>query len=149
MNSIELTARYEIEMEEYIKKLQIEGRVLGDMSKNHIIPTAIQYQNHVIQNVKGLKDIFGADFESLCKEQINLIKEISEQISAISTNVDAMTEERKSANALAKMEARADAYTTKVKPYFEKIRKHSDKLELLIDDELWTLPKYRELLFVK
>lgn len=149
MNHVEVESRYEIELEEYVKKIQIEGRILGDIARNHVVPTAIRYQNVLIENVKGLKEIFGASFEKIAKEQISLIKEISEHIEGINTKVEAMTEERKKANALMNTEKMAAAYCDKVKPYFEEIRYHADKLELLVDDELWTLTKYRELLFTK
>ncbi|WP_445719023.1 glutamine synthetase III family protein [Flavobacterium sp.] len=149
MNHVEVESRYEIELEEYMKKIQIEGRVLGDIARNHVVPTAIRYQNVLIENVKGLKEIFGKDFEKVAKEQIGMIKEISEHIEGINTKVEKMTEERKIANALSDTEKMAAAYCDKVKPYFEEIRYHADKLELLVDDELWTLTKYRELLFTK
>jgi glutamine synthetase len=149
MNHVEVESRYEIELEEYVKKIQIEGRILGDIARNHVVPTAIRYQNVLIENVKGLKEIFGASFEKIAKEQIALIKEISEHIEGINTKVEKMTEERKKANALTSTEKMAAAYCDKVKPYFEEIRYHADKLELLVDDELWTLTKYRELLFTK
>jgi glutamine synthetase len=149
MNHVEVEARYEIELEEYMKKIQIEGRVLGDIASNHVVPTAIKYQNVLIENVRGLKDIFGKDFEKIAKEQIGMIKEISEHIEGINTKVEKMTAERKKANALSDAEKMAAAYCDKVKPYFEEIRYHADKLELLVDDELWTLTKYRELLFTK
>lgn len=149
MNKIEVEARYEIELEEYIKKVQIEGRILGDISSNHVIPTAISYQNKLIENVQGLKDIFGKDFEQYASEQINLIKQISGHISSIMSNVEKMTEERKIANKIAHADKRADAYCNKVKPYFDIIRYACDKLELMIDDEIWPLTKYRELLFTR
>jgi glutamine synthetase len=149
MNHVEVEARYEIELEEYTKKIQIEGRVLGDMARNHIIPTAIRYQNMLIENVKGLKEIFGSEFESIAKEQIGLIREISGHISGINTNVEKMTEARKKANALTDAQKMAEEYCEVVKPYFEVIRDHADKLELLIDDEIWPFTKYRELLFTK
>lgn len=149
MNHVEVESRYEIELEEYTKKIQIEGRVLGDIARNHVIPTAIKYQNTLIENVKGLKEIFGKDFEKIAKEQISLIKEISEHIEGINSKVEAMIESRKKANNLANAEKMAAAYCNTVKPYFEEIRYHADKLELLVDDEMWTLTKYRELLFVK
>ena len=149
MNHVEVESRYEIELEEYVKKIQIEGRILGDIARNHVVPTAIRYQNVLIENVKGLKEIFGASFEKIAKEQISLIKEISEHIEGINTKVEAMTEARKKANALTNTEKMAAAYCDKVKPYFEEIHYHADKLELLVDDELWTLTKYRELLFTK
>ena len=149
MNHVEVEARYEIELEEYTKKIQIESRVLGDISKNHVIPTAIRYQNTLITNVKGLKDIFGDEFESIGKEQIILIKVISKHIEGINAKVKEMTDARKKANALTDAQEMAEAYCDKVKPYFEIIRNHCDKLELLVDNELWTLTKYRELLFTK
>ncbi|AWM14386.1 glutamine synthetase type III [Flavobacterium sediminis] len=149
MNHVEVEARYEIELEEYIKKIQIESRVLGDIARNHVIPTAIRYQNTLIENVKGLKEIFGKDFEQYAKEQVALVKEISEHIEAINSKVDQMTEERKKANNLSSTEEMASAYCFLVKPYFELIRYHADKLELLVDDEMWTLVKYRELLFIR
>ena len=149
MNHVEAEARYEIELEEYTKKIQIEGRVLGDIARNHVIPTAIRYQNVLIENVKGLKEIFGSEFEAIGKEQIILIKEISGHIAEINSKVEEMTEERKKANNLEGAEAMAHAYCDKVKPYFDIIRNHCDKLELLVDDEIWTLTKYRELLFTR
>lgn len=149
MNHVEVEARYEIEQEEYAKKIQIEGRVLGDIARNHVIPTAIRYQNTLIANVKGLKDIFGQDFEAYAKEQIKLIKDISGHIEAINTKINLMTDERRKANKIEDPEALALAYCHNVKPYFDEIRYHSDKLELLIDDEIWTLTKYRELLFTR
>ena len=149
MNHVEVEARYEIELEEYTKKIQIEGRVLGDIARNHVIPTAIRYQNTLIENVRGLKEIFGKDFEKIAKEQISLIKEISSHIEGINSNVEDMTEARKKANALTDAQKMAESYCDKVKPYFDVIRGHCDKLELLVDDEIWTLTKYRELLFTR
>jgi glutamine synthetase len=149
MNHVEAEARYEIELEEYTKKIQIEGRVLGDIARNHVVPTAIRYQNILIENVKGLKEIFGSEFETVGKEQIILIKEISGHIAAINSQVEEMTEARKKANALTTAEEMAHAYCDTVKPYFDVIREHADKLELLVDDEIWTLTKYRELLFTR
>ena len=149
MNHVEVESRYEIELEEYTKKIQIEGRVLGDIASNHVIPTAIKYQNTLIDNVRGLKEIFGKDFEVIAKEQIKMIKDISEHIEGIISKVEAMVETRKKANLLTDAEKQAAAYCNEVKPIFEEIRYHSDKLELLVDDEMWTLTKYRELLFTK
>ena len=149
MNHVEVEARYEIELEEYTKKIQIEGRVLGDIARNHVIPTAIQYQNTLINNVKGLKDIFGDEFKKIGKEQIVLIREISEHIEGINTKVEAMIEARKTANVITDAQKMAESYCDLVKPYFEDIREHCDKLELLVDNESWTLVKYRELLFTK
>src|SRR5690606_9189664 len=139
----EAEARYEIELEEYTKKIQIEGRVLGDIARNHVIPTAIRYQNVLIENVKGLKEIFGSEYEKIGKEQIALIREISGYIAEINSKVEEMTEERRQANTLENAEAMAHAYCDKVKPYCDIIRNHCDKLELRVDDEIWTLTKYR------
>ncbi|UGU15294.1 glutamine synthetase III [Sinomicrobium kalidii] len=149
MSKVEVKARYEIEVEEYTMKVQIEGRVLGDIARNHVIPTSIRYQNILIDNVKGLKDVFGTDFKKVASEQLDLIEEISEHIAEINSKVTAMIEERKKANVITNPELKAEAYCEKVKPYFDEIRYHCDKLELLVDDELWTLTKYRELLFTK
>ncbi len=149
MNHIEVEARYEIELEEYTKKIQIEGRVLGDIARNHVIPTAIKYQNTLIENVKGLKDIFGDDFKKIGKEQIVIIKQISEHIEGINTKVEQMIDARKAANKLTDIQKTAEDYCDKVKPFFEDIREHCDQLELLVDNESWTLTKYRELLFTK
>lgn len=149
MSPVELKARHEIQVEEYIKKIQIESRVLGDIALNHIIPTSIRYQNILTENVKGLKDIFGNDFKEIAKEQMELIKKISEHIGAISKNVDNMIEARKKANNVEDIEKRAELYCDKVKPFFDTIRTHCDKLEMMVDDELWPLSKYREILFTR
>ncbi|MFT4803357.1 MAG: glutamine synthetase [Psychroserpens sp.] len=147
MNKIESEARYEIEVEEYTLRIQIEGRVLADIARNHVVPTAVKYQNILIENVKGLKEIYGASFKKLAKEQLNLIEQISSHIEGINSNVTKMTDERKKANAIENSEKKAHLYCNQVKPLFEDIRYHCDKLELLVDDELWPLTKYRELLF--
>ena len=149
MNAAEVHARYEIELENYTMKIQIEGRVLGDIATNYIIPTAIKYQNTLIENVSGLKNIFGTGFKKLAKEQIDIIQDISMRINEIKTNVDAMIEERKKANKMTDEAKKAKAYCEKVKPYFDDIRYHCDKLEMTVDDDLWPLAKYRELLFTK
>ncbi|MDB5255565.1 MAG: glnA [Chitinophagaceae bacterium] len=142
----ELHARYEIMNENYIKKIQIEGRVIGDLATNHIIPTAIEYQNKLIANVRGLKEI-GLEAEG--KPVIELIKEMSKHISTIQKGVEDMTEARKQANKITEATKGSKAYCDKVKPYFETIRYAVDKLELIVGDEDWPLPKYRELLFLR
>lgn len=149
MNKVESEARYEIEMEEYAMRIQIEGRVLGDIARNHIVPTAVRYQNILIKNVKGLKDIYPDDYKDLAKEQMNLIKDISEHISSINSLVTKMTDERRKANKIDDFAKKSEAYCNKVKLLFNDIRYHCDKLELLVDDELWPLTKYRELLFTR
>lgn len=149
MNSVEAKARYEIEMEEYIMRIQIESRVLGDVARNHVVPTAVKYQSLLVDNVKGLKEIYGASFKKVAQEQLNLIESISSHIDAINSNVTTMIEERKIGNSLEDIDKKAHHYCFKIKPYFEAIRYHCDKLELLVDDELWPLTKYRELLFIR
>ena len=149
MNKVEIEARYDIEIEEYVHITQIEGRTLGDIARNHVIPTAVKYQNILIDNVKGLKEIYGKDFKKFASEQLLLILEISKRIEAINSGVTKMTNERKKANSISDTTKKAKVYCTKVKPLFDDIRYHCDKLELLIDDELWPLAKYRELLFTK
>ena len=150
MNKVELDARYEIKLEKYIKKLQIESRVMGDLAINHILPTAIQYQNRLIENAKGLKEVLDSkSFVKLSRNQLNTIKEISDHISTIKDDVEKMVEARKVANKLEDLPEQARAYKENVFSYFETIRYHVDKLELLVDDEIWPLPKYRELLFIK
>lgn len=149
MNEIEVRARYDIQVEEYSKHIQIESRLLGDIARNHVIPTAIAYQNILIDNVKGLKDIYGDDFKTIAKEQMNIIEAISRHIEHINKGIDEMIETRKKANAMEDEVEKAFAYCNEVKPFFDTIRYHSDKLELLVDDEMWPLTKYRELLFIR
>jgi glutamine synthetase len=144
----ELEARHEIELEKYIKKVQIEARVMGDLATNHIIPAAIKYQNELLKNVSLLRE--AALPEKLYKGQLTLLKDVSTHIQQVYENTHAMVEERKVANNIENSRDKAIAYEAKVKAqYFDKIRYHVDKLEQLVDDELWTLPKYRELLFLR
>jgi glutamine synthetase len=146
----EVLARYEIDLENYIKKIQIESRIIGDLSHNHIIPTAIRYQNTLVENVKGLKEVLDIKtFVKLSNSQMQNIKEISEHISIVRQLVAEMIDKRKIANKVDDTAEKARVYNQEVLPFFEKIRYHVDKLELLVDDELWPLPKYRELLFIK
>ncbi len=148
MNKIELEARYEIELELYTKRVQIESRVLGDIARNHIVPTAIIYQNTLLENTKNIKEIFGDDFKNIAKEQIELIMIISNHITEINSLVNKMIDQRKKANTLSGLKS-SEYYCHKVKPFFEQIRYHCDKLETMVDDNLWPLTKYRELLFTK
>jgi len=143
----ELEARHDIMLEEYVKKVQIEARLLGYLATNHVLPAAINYQNTMIQNVRGLKDL-GLDKKSY-KAQLNMVEVISNHIQHINDNVEAMIEARKKANDTEDMHKRAHMYCHEVKPFFDKIRYHADKLELVVDDKLWPLPKYRELLFLR
>ncbi|MET6990068.1 glutamine synthetase III family protein [Sediminicola arcticus] len=149
MSEVEVRARQEVELEAYILHLQIEGRMYNEIVYNYLIPAAITYQNKLITNVMGLKDIYGAAHKSFTEGQLSIIENIGENISALKKKTDAMTEARKSANALKDVNKKAFAYCDNVRPYFEEIRNHSDKLERLVDDQLWPLTKYRELLFIK
>ena len=143
----ELEARHEIMLEDYVKKVQIEARILGYLATNHVLPAAIAYQNKLIENVRGLKEI--GLRESSYKAQLNLLNVMSDHIQQINDNVEAMIEARKNANNEPDSHKRAELYCHDVKTYFEKIRYPADKLELIIEDKLWPLPKYRELLFLR
>ena len=146
----ELEARFEINYEIYLKKLQIESRVLGDLALNHIIPTAITYQNILIQNVQGLKDILDGDFVENAEVQLDNIKKISMHIKTIKNEVHEMIAARKLANnTIDDIVERTKVYFSTVRPYLDSIRYHIDKLEFLVDDEVWPLPKYREMLFIR
>lgn len=146
----EVRARYDIKLENYIRKIQIESRVMGDLAINHIIPIAIRYQNLLVENVKGLKEVLdNKTYVALSKNQIETIREISEHIAVIRDQIQKMVEARKEVNLIENPEALAIAYQTRVLPFFAEIRYHADKLELMVDNELWPLPKYRELLFIR
>jgi glutamine synthetase len=149
LTAAEIEARYEIELEEYTKKIQIEGRVLGDLAINHVLPPAIQYQNSLIENAKGLKEIYGAGYKKHGAATITMIEKMSKHINAVSSLVEEMIDERRAANKIESAEKQANDYCKKVRPLFDTIRYHCDKLEIMVDDELWQLPKYRELLFTK
>ncbi|WP_010424271.1 glutamine synthetase III [Anaerophaga thermohalophila] len=148
---VELEARTEVELEKYTKKIQIEARVLGDLALNHIVPTAVRYMNTLIENVQGLKDIFGkeSDYQELVSDRLDLIKQISNHIQYIKNKTNDMVEARKVANKIDDMEKKAEMYDQKVRPYLDDIRYHIDKLELSVDNGIWPLPKYRELLFAR
>lgn len=147
---VELEARVEVELEKYTKKVQIESRVLGDIAINHIVPIAIAYQTTLIDNVKGLKEIFPEEeFKELSGARLKLIRKISAHISAIKAQVNEMTEARKVANVIENTREKAYAYEKTVHPFLDSVRVHIDKLELVVDNELWPLPKYRELLFTR
>ena len=143
----ELYARYEVQQETYTKKLQIEARVLGDLIVNHVVPTAIKFQNTLIENCRGLKDLFGPErMRQMCTSQLRMIEKISRYVDSLRKDVHDMIDERRRANQIADVTERAEAYCSLVLPYMQKIREVSDKLEMLVDDELWPLPKYREML---
>ncbi|MCU4154619.1 glutamine synthetase III [Carboxylicivirga sp. A043] len=148
MSDRELEARVEVEMEKFTKKIQIEARVLGDLAINHIVPTAIQYQTELIHNVQGMRDIFDdKEFAELAGARKELIKTISGHISSIKAKTAEMVEARKKCNIIESETEKAYAYDKEVRPYLDSIRYHIDKLELTVDNEMWPLPKYRELLF--
>ncbi len=148
LNEKEIEGRTEVSLENYTKKIQIEGRVLGDLAINHIVPTAIKYQNELIENVKGLKELYSEqEYKELASARLELIKSISSHVSAIKAKVQKLRDTRGKANEIENEREKATEYSTKVYPYLDDIRYHIDELELVIDDELWPLPKYRELLF--
>ena len=149
-NESELNCRVEVELEKYTKKVQIESRVLGDMAINHIVPTAVIYQNRLLENLRGLRETFSAEeYEFLGADRRELVKEIQHRILDIKRLVREMTEARKISNHLGSQVEKAFSYEERVSPYLHEIREHIDHLELEIDDEIWPLPKYRELLFTK
>jgi len=146
----EIEARNEIKLEKYSTVIAIEGTVLADIARNHIIPCALKYQNRLIENVKGIKEIFGdKEFKDLAKEQMNMIAEISQHVSIIKVEADALLAAIKNAKSLEDPQASATQFCNDVKPRFEKIRDSSDALEMVVDDELWPMTKYRELLFTR
>ena len=150
MTRKELEARNEVKWETYTKKIQIEARVLGDLVMNHIVPVATEYQSKLIDNVFKMKGLFcEEEAASLSAENIALIKKIAEHTSYIKEHVDAMVAARKVANKIADEREKAIAYHDTIAPMLEQIRYHIDKLELIVDDQMWTLPKYRELLFIR
>ena len=150
MTRKELEARNEVKWETYTKKIQIEARVLGDLVMNHVVPVAIEYQSKLIENVYKMKQIFPTEeAEKLSAENMAIIRKIAEHTSYIKEHVDTMVEARKVANKIVDERAKAIEYHDKITPMLEQIRYHIDKLELIVDDQMWTLPKYRELLFIR
>ena len=150
LSPVELEARHEIELENYILKIQIEARIMGDLAKNHILPVAIAYQNDLIKNAQGLIAILGdKEGKEAARTQINFIKSISKHVNALNDKVNLMIAERKKANVLDNARDKAYAYCDNVKAMFDEIRYHADKLEIMVDDNTWPLPKLRELLFTK
>jgi glutamine synthetase len=150
MNRKELEARNEVKWEMYVKTVQIEARVLGDLSMNHIIPVSTHYQSQLIKNVQGMKDVFPAEkAERLSSRNMKLIEEIAERTEKIEQLVEDLTDARRVANRIESIHERAIQYHDTVCPKMEDIRKEIDKLELIVEDGLWTLPKYRELLFIR
>ncbi|RCS28009.1 glutamine synthetase type III [Polaribacter sp. WD7] len=148
MSRVEVEARYEIDLESYSNKVEIESRVLVDIARNHVVPTTIIYQNTLLENTKNLKEIFGEDYKKIAKEQIELIMNISNHITQINALVIALERERLKAAKKTGLKL-AEHYSYLIKPFFSKIRFHCDQLETMVDDNLWPLTKYRELLFIK
>ena len=147
LSPTEVEARFEILNETYVKKLQIEARIIGDMCLNHVIPAAVRYQNILIENIKGIKEIFGEGYMQFCSAEVETLKKISTYINNVSEYVDQLVEVRKKANRITDISERAKVYSKDVKDMMDKVRIGADNLEMLIDDEMWPLPKYRELLF--
>ena len=151
MTKPELEARNEIKWETYQKKIQIEARVLGDICMNHIIPVATKYQSELVDNVHKIQETFAdpAKVKELTAYNVDLIEKINKHVSFVAENVEAMVEKRKVVNKIEDVRTLAVAYHDEIAPYFDAIRYHIDKLELIVEDEMWTLPKYRELLFIR
>ena len=150
MSEKELAARNEVKWDTYTKRIQIEARVMGDLSMNHIIPVATHYQSQLAKNVQNMLQIFSKEkVEKLCSRNIKIIEEIAERTQIIENGVDELINARKVANKIESEREKAIAYHDTVAPKMEEIRYHIDKLELIVADELWTLPKYRELLFIR
>ena len=147
LSPAETQARYEVLNETYVKKLQIEARIIGDICLNHVVPAAVSYQNILVTSIQGCKDVFGDEFKSLCKADMDTYKKISGFVNSLSADVETLVEARKKANKVEDMAERAYLYSTEVKDEMDKVRNSADHLEMLVDDELWPLPKYRELLF--
>lgn len=148
-NAKELDGRYQVDLQSYISEIQIESRTLGDMALNHIIPTAIEFQNTLLQNINGFKALYGAQYKKFTTEQSEILERISVHISEIKNQATAMVTARKQANKVENIEQKALAYAKKVNPFLSTLRQHCDHLELAVDDGIWPLAKYRELLFIR
>ena len=151
LNEVELHARAEVKWETYTKKVQIEARVLGDLSLNHIIPVAVRYQSLLLDNIAKLKETFGGypEYDDMSEEPRRLVRKIAGHICSVTRMVDEMVEARKKANRITDLRTKAIAYHDTVAPYLDEIRSHIDDLELMVDNQMWPLPKYRELLFIR
>jgi glutamine synthetase len=146
----EMHARHEIELENYVKKIQIESRLMGDLVNNNIIPAVLEYQNKLIQNIQGMMSVFGEkEGKTMASTQIDILKQVNLHLAAMKSASEKMLAERKKANSIEDVEEKALSYCDKVKVHFDEIRYHADKLELIVEDELWPLPKFRELLFIR
>ena len=150
MTEAELEARKETFCDIYSKKVEIEARILADLTENHILPIAIQYESRLLDNVSKMKEVFSAqEYKALSSGEVSLIKHIAEHLSEVRKLAIDMEAECNKANGLKTDFAKANAYHDKIIPYIEKIRVLIDDLEMIVDDEMWPLPKYRELLFIR
>ncbi|AKA34201.1 glutamine synthetase III [Flagellimonas lutaonensis] len=149
MSEVELNAHREVELGAYVFHIQIEGRVLGEMVNNYVVPAVVKYQNQLLQNVQGFKEVYGAGHKKLVGPQLDILQKMTRHLDEVKKQTDAMIEARKKANALTDITKKAEAYCNEVRPFFESIRYHVDRLERLVADEHWPFTKYRELLFVK
>ena len=149
LSNEEVDARYEVQLENYVMKLQIEARICGDMAQNHIIPAAINYQNKLLENVTGLKAVLGASYKKSATTQIKLIEDISTHLTGIKVAIDELKAVRKKVEGMDDLEKQAVEFSEKVKPLMDVVREHADRLEMLVDDEIWPLPKLREILFTR
>ena len=149
MSNVEVKARQEVELKTYILNIQIEGRVFDEIIYSHIIPASLKYQGKLVQNVRGIKEIYGASYKEMSESQLEIISQITKHIDIIKKKTDKMTDARRKANVLTEVNEKAYAYCDQVQPYFDEIRCHCDKLERLVDNQLWPLTKYRELLFAR
>jgi len=149
MNPIEQKARYEIQLEQYIQCVEIESLVLENMTKNQILPTAFKYQHMLVENVNGLKQIYGDSFVKHAPVAMETIEKISTLVDALTSSCSALAKARTKANSMSKLDDRAQMYAKNVLPIFEKIREAADGLEQIVDDSTWPLAKYRELLFLR
>jgi glutamine synthetase len=146
MTELEVRARLDIALQDYIKRVQIEGRVWEELVLNYVVPSAVSYQNDLLHNTKQLQDLFNEDYELMAKSQLELIKAIAKHIRIIKTELDIMVQARKKANGTKNLHHKATIYCNMVRTRFDDLRYHSDKLELLVDDASWSLVKYREML---
>ena len=150
LTSKELQALNDVKREVYIKKVQIESRVLADLSMNHIIPVVLHYQSLLLSNITKLKDVYEqAEYDDLSAEPRRSVRHISKHVNAVTRLTDEMAEARKKVSRITDLRGQAIAYHDKVAPYLDEIRKHIDDLELIVDNKMWPLPKYRELLFIR
>jgi glutamine synthetase len=149
LTETEIRARQEVELETYSLNVQIEGRVIGELVYNYVIPAVVEYQNQLLQNVSGLKEVFGVAHKKMGAAQLDILQTLSTHLQELQTKTDAMIEARKQANAISGASQKARAYCETVLPFFEEIRYHSDRLERLVGDAHWPLAKYRELLSLR